>query len=321
MAVAGPASPLSESEKTELNAISTGKKFPLSRFLPDYEKSLVYVEEKTKDQQISDLRRFIKKFPYAESATNKEVKEWIEDELIVENGLSVRTCKRIMTACRGYWSFLQDRKSLSLPAPFERVVPAQNRVKTAKQTKAEERRHFEPSDYKALLKAAKDNNDLQLCSLIQIAAYTGCRIEEICSLKISNVKDDRILIEDTKTAAGWREVPLHDHILELVANLQRSSSDGYLISGLSDRNKYKSKSDAIGKRFTTLKRNLGYSSQYVFHSFRKGFATLLEAAEVDELITARIMGHRLATMSYGRYSGGGITFQTKKESLNRISWT
>ena len=38
-------------------------------------------------------------------------------------------------------------------------------------------------------------------------------------------------------------------------------------------NKYGERSNAIGKRFGRLKTKLGYGEDYVFHSFRKGFAT------------------------------------------------
>lgn len=301
-------------------SVAMGLSFPLSVHISDYEKSLTYVEPKTRDMRISDLRRFVKKFPTAQSATNRTIKDWVSQDLITEQGLSVATCKRLMTACRGFWNFLQDKKSLNLPSPFDRVVPQENRVKTAKSIVADRRRQFSDADYKKILKAAQDKPDPQLCSLIEIAAHTGFRIEEICQIKADLVTSDRIKIEDAKTESGWREVPIHDAILDLVATMKEESKDGYLFSGLSDRNKYNYRSDAIGKRFSKLKIKLGYSSQYVFHSFRKSVADKLEAAGIPENVSARILGHEVQTMTYGLYSSGGVTFETKKEALNKISW-
>ncbi|QBX33400.1 hypothetical protein E4191_00710 [Paracoccus liaowanqingii] len=301
-------------------SVVVGESYPLSVHIPDYEKSLTYVEAKTRDMRVSDLHRFTKVFPTAESATNKAVREWVEQDLIAEKGLSTSTCKRLMTACRGFWSFLKDRKSLTLPHPFDGVVPPQNRVKTAKSIVADKRRQFLIGDYKRLLEAAEERKDANLCNLIRIAAHTGCRIEELCQIKTEQVQDDRLIIEDAKTPSGWREVPLHNRITDLVALLKEKSADGYLISGLSSNNKYKYRADAIGKRFSKLKVKLGYTDHYVFHSFRKSVSDQLEAAGIPENVSARIIGHEISTMTYGLYSSGGVTFETKKDAINKIKW-
>ncbi|MEO1961021.1 MAG: DUF6538 domain-containing protein, partial [Paracoccus sp. (in: a-proteobacteria)] len=211
-------------------SVAMGDSFPLAVHIPEYDKSLNYVQEQHKEQQVSDLRRFVKKFPTAQSATNRAIRDWVEIYLITEKGYAVRTCRRIMTACRGFWKFLQDRKSLDLPSPFEGVVPSENRIRTQKQIASDQRRSFTPDDYKKLLKAAQDAGDTDLVNLIKLGAYTGCRREELCSLKIDNVKKDRIQIEDAKTQAGWREVPLHNSIVDLVATMKEQSKDGYLFS-------------------------------------------------------------------------------------------
>lgn len=301
-------------------SVAMNESYPLSVHIPDYKKSLTYVEAKTIDMRVSDLHRFTKVFPTAESATNKAVREWVEQELIAEQGLSTSTCKRLMTACRGFWSFLKDRKSLTLPHPFDGVVPPQNRIKTAKSIVADKRRQFLIGDYKKLIQASDEKKDTNLSNLIKIAAHTGCRIEELCQIKTEQVQDDRLIIEDAKTPSGWREVPLHNKIIKLVASLKEQSTDGYLISGLSSNNKYNYRADAIGKRFSKLKVKLGYTDHYVFHSFRKSVSDQLEAAGIPENVSARIIGHEISTMTYGLYSSGGVTFETKKSAINKIKW-
>ena len=225
-----------------------------------------------------------------------------------------------MTACRSFWKFLTDHKGLTLPSPFDGVVPAQSRVKTAKQLVADKKRHFQPSDYKKLLAKAESLKNANLCSLIRIGAYTGLRIEEICQLKLTDVSDDRLTVTDAKTETGWREVPIHSHISGLVADMKEASKDGFLFTGLSTKNKYKKRSDAIGKRFQRLKTGLGYTDIHVFHSFRKGVADQLEAAGIPENVSARLLGHEITTMTYGLYSGGGVTFETKKEAIEKLKW-
>jgi integrase len=133
------------------------------------------------------------------------------------------------------------------------------------------------------------------------------------------VKSDRLIIEDTKTQAGTREIPIHAHISSLVSELGKKSTDGHLLSGLTF-NKYGDRSNAIGKRFGRLKARLGYDRTLVFHSFRKGGARQLENAGVPENVAARLIGHEFHTMTYGLYSGG-IAFELLKEAVDKLDWS
>ena len=110
-------------------------------------------------------------------------------------------------------------------------------------------------DYHKLL--ADCDRDSTLADLIRLAAFTGCRIEALCSLKIQNVADDRFEVLDSKSEAGWRTIPIHNDIKQVIARLIGTATGPYLISGLSF-NKYGDRSNAIGKRFGRLKTRLGY---------------------------------------------------------------
>lgn len=306
-----------EKNRIELSGVLHGKKFPLKYYLDDYEKTLSHIEAKSKDMRMSDIRRFLKKFKYAEEATNRDVKEWVEVNLIAEDGLSVATCRRIMSNLRQYWKYLTDRKDLNVLEPFKYVVPERN--VSRKQQVANRRKDIEPQDYRTLLKAAQAKGDNQLAYLIQLGAYTGCRIEELCSIKLDKVLPDRLLVEDAKSQAGWRVIPLHRDIVELVATMKADSKDDYLISGLSF-NKYGDRSNAIGKRFGNLKRKCGFSSSIVYHSLRKGVATQFQRLGVAENIAANLLGHDIPTMTYGLYSGNKLDFTVLQETINKLKW-
>ena len=105
----------------------------------------------------------------------------------------------------------------------------------------------------------------------------------------------------------------------MLYQLKKSSTDGYLLSGLT-LNKYGDRSNAIGKQFGRLKKELGYGPDYVFHSLRKGVATQLEANEVPENVAARLLGHEFRTMTYGLYSGGMLPFQMLEDAINKVDW-
>jgi integrase len=63
----------------------------------------------------------------------------------------------------------------------------------------------------------------------------------------------------------------------------------------------------------------GHGNDYVFHSFRKGVATQLEAAEIPENHVARLLGHDLKTMSYGVYSGG-VPYEILQLAVECLDW-
>ncbi|MGI9365229.1 MAG: tyrosine-type recombinase/integrase [Rhizobiaceae bacterium] len=139
-----------------------------------------------------------------------------------------------------------------------------------------------------------DNEDLRL--LVQSAALTGMRIEEIMSSEFSAATQS-IVIGNSKTEAGVRTIPLHSALnAEAIAKMQGK----YRPVGEEGK-----RSDAIGKQINRRLVGLGYKGrEKTFHSIRKYVATCFENSGVDELKASRILGHNLKTMSYGLYSGG-----------------
>ncbi len=160
--------------------------------------------------------------------------------------------------------------------------------------------------------------DERLVDLICLGMWTGCRIEELCALKVENVKDDYFAVTDAKTEAGWRDVPIHKKLSQTIARLLQESTDGYLLSGLTP-NKYGDRSNAVGKRFGKLKTKLGFGPQFVFHSIRKTVVTILENTGVAENIVADIVGHEKTTVTYGLYSGG-VSLELKRKALAKLAY-
>jgi integrase len=223
------------------------------------------------------------------------------------------TVAKMISSYRVFWRYLEQANGIDLGDPFRDVLP-----KSGRKTKADreaERKAFLPLDILRLLEECPYTD---LKHLITIAAYSGCRLEELCALKLTHVKDDRLLIGYAKTAAGDREVPIHKDLNQLVTRLVDTSTDGYLISGLT-LSKFDDRSNAIGKRFGRLKKKLGYDNRYVFHSIRKTFASRLEEAGVPELLAARLLGHEVKTISYGLYSSGS-TFPQLRDAINQVRY-
>ncbi|MBF0324564.1 MAG: hypothetical protein HQL42_05770 [Alphaproteobacteria bacterium] len=106
--------------------------------------------------------------------------------------------------------------------------------------------------------------------LIRMAMWSGARLEELCSLKADKVTAEWFDIEDAKTRAGWRRVPVHPKArATVVARLADAAAkeSPYLFAGLS-ANKYGDRAGALGKKFTRLKNDLDFGEQHVFHTAR-----------------------------------------------------
>jgi integrase len=273
------------------------------------------VAPKTTDMQRRDLGLFANKFQYAHDATRLRVIDWVNVTLGAEQNLSLGTRSRMISAARVYWDYLEKNKGLTIPSPLHKVLPPKPKKKTKAMIEAQ-RKAFRVADYHKLLEGCVDDT---LKDLITLAAYTGCRIEELCILKLENVSDDKVEIVDAKSEAGWRTIPIHHHIAQTVTRLVATSTDGYLLSGLTF-NKYGNRSNAIGKSFGRLKKQVGYGESYVFHSFRKGFATQLENANIPVNVSARLMGHEVQGQTFGNYSDG-LALKGLRDAINHVDWS
>lgn len=305
----------------EFSDLAAGITTPSSQYF-DAWKDQIKLEAKTKDQMVKDVSLLVAKFQALEGISKNSVRHWLDG--LSAKGSGHSSLKRILSSCRNYWKYLQRYDAVSRDsAPFASVLEAAPKRGGKKVTNFP----YDPADVVKLWEAARKKPirgvkgslvDTQLADLIKVGAYTGARIEELCSLKVAKVTGNSLKIEDAKTLAGWREVPIHSAIAPLVDDLKKASKDGYLFSCLTF-NKYGDRSNAIGKRFGRLKTALGFPSTHTFHSFRSTVSTLLENAEVPEGVAADIIGHDKDTMTYGLYSGGA-SLETKRAALEKVRY-
>jgi integrase len=292
--------------------VATGQSTLSSTFYEQW-KTEITLAPKTKDQMVKDVGLFVAKLPTLQQVSKRAVKGWMDD--LSREGKSASSQKRILSFCRNYWKYLQSHDEV--PVDFDPFSGVLSFTKTQKTSTGGSWLPFSPDEVVQLWKKA--NEDQQLSDLIYLGAYTGARIEELCSLKVSDVTKDAFKVTDAKTAAGIREVPIHSALVPLVIKLKKESEDGYLISGLTF-NKYNDRSNAVGKRFGRLKRAAGFGDKLVFHSIRKTLTTLLENAGVSENLAADIVGHEKPRITYGLYSGGA-SLKVKKEAIERVSYS
>jgi integrase len=267
--------------------------------------------QKAVDEKRSNVLSLAAEFPSVPQVTPIAIQKYVLR--LHAEGLAPATLKKRLSAWRRYWKYL---KSIGVTEGGPEVFTVD--VPKASKKNGDERLPFDPEAIPALLEASQEDRDLH--DLIRMAAYTGARIEELCSLMVTDVdlKKGTITITDAKSQAGNRIVPIHKELVGLMTVRVGNRERGRLVSSLKP-NKYGDYSNAIGKRFGRLKKAMGYGPRHVFHSIRKTVATLLERANVPENVAADLVGHDKPTMTYGLYSGGA-DLKLLKEAVAKIEY-
>jgi integrase len=266
-------------------------------------KEATHVKGKTLDQYESGIRRFAAMADKPrEKLTGGDVQRWIETML---HEVKPKTLHSYLAGLRSYWGWMQSHDLIP-----EDHRPFSNRKVIGSQTAAEHAEElpdrFEPKDVVRLWRAAKA--DSMLYAIVKIGAYSGIRREGICQLRKSSIHTDpetniRFMHVSEKSEAGVRDVPVHLEIAGLIDALVKGADrDGYLIH-VNSADRYGQRGDALGKRFTRLKRKLGFGDRHVFHSIRHCVAHLFETAECPEGVAQDIIGHVKRGLTYGLYSG------------------
>lgn len=246
------------------------------------------------------------RFPYLHQLTKKAVAGFVEELLSEKAAQTVRGYK---SAWNQYYEYLSRNDLVDADNPF-RVLVRENR----KRSKVV-RQEFTREQIRTLLH--ESTSDPLLHDIILLAAHTGCRIGELCKLRIADVQGDIITIRDAKSAAGNRQVPLHSAIQGLVQRRMGNRVGEEFV--LDYHTGYRDRASLLTQRFSALKKRLGYGPELVFHSIRKTVATMFENAGVAETTAEAILGHEHKSMSYGLYSGGPSA-ELKRKAIETIRY-
>lgn len=303
-----------EDKAIEFYEVASGRKTPSA---PLYEqwKAQLQLTPKTIDQWSKHVSLFVTRFPILEVVTRKEIRLWLDD--LIKQGATHSNLKTYLTACRNFWSYLKPYQLVDADLdPFSGVLADKKKAKS----KTVKRSYFKADEIVELWEAAKSMKKGEgLANLIAIGAHTGMRLEEICSLKVSDVTDEAISVKASKTDAGVRDVPIHSKIKSLIKRLKDNSKDGYILSGLSF-NKYGDRSNAIGKSFGKLKTKLGHGGDKVFHSLRHSFVTHLANAHVLQQHIADLVGHEKKEVTGQTYMHTS-PLAVKREAIEKLRYT
>ena len=301
-------------EQAEFYDYYTGRKgTPFNHFATDFVEA-TYTNQKTAGDAHRALANFAAHCSTLEGVSARSVMKWIDSETRSKSSVS-----KDKTFLSKYWKYLQKREYVSGDLkPFTDIeLP-----KTLKPRQSREA--YTDDEIALILERLSKKEDNALTAITTLAIYTGARISELAGLHVDHVVTTDgikcLKIEDAKTEAGKRVVPIHPELQTLVDILMSDSTDGYLVSGVRSTGGKDRRADVLGKRFGRLVRNdCQLPDTKVFHCFRNTVATKLEGAGVPENIAADIVGHEKPTMTYGLYSGGSSVTQ-KYEAIKTIKY-
>ncbi|HEI9783363.1 TPA: tyrosine-type recombinase/integrase [Serratia marcescens] len=165
---------------------------------------------------------------------------------------------------------------------------------------------FDIEDTKTLLNAADD----ELRDVILIGLYQGMRLDGICSLRCADILRINgalfIKIEDSKTKAGRRTIPVHSLVVGIIEKYLRRGNEYMLSSANSITRADGKKSPYFSQKFTRLRNRVlpAASDRQCFHSLRGMFITCLDRHNIDDSRIAALVGHTQKTMAKQVYSQG-----------------
>jgi integrase len=312
---------LGENHAEIFTNIATGEQKVLKDLIPSWESHQVNrgLADKTIYQMKKDVVLLTDFFITSNFITRPLFERWIMD-LARDNKLTASSVTRIVGSGKNFYHYLMSIKEVPKTDVNPFVIPDDyKRTKGTNKKGLNKIRSWVPFTQDEVVKLYQSSkNDKKLADLIFMGAYTGARIEELCSLKKVDVdlEKDTINITESKTEAGIRVVPIHSKLKPLLKSLIESSTDEYVLKELGI-NKFGNRSNSMGQKFGRLKNKLKFSDRHVFHSIRKTLITALENAGVSENLTADIVGHEKPRITYGLYSGGA-SVEVMRDAVEKV---
>src|SRR5262249_46222671 len=291
-------------------------------FSEAFERYLATELDGTSDDTIRDYRRKVKIFtdqvgdlPLAKITDHKAV-AFLDDYLLTERKQKPMTRNTYAVLFSAVYKCAIRRKKVR-DNPFEGQRIKQVTV------------HYEPftdqeiaalfADAKFETAPAQHDTATALPWACLISAYTGCRLEEVASLKVADIKETNGISYfefcsdgNGKTKAATRVVPLHRELIDVGLLRYRDTlpKDSMLFPGLKGRKSKPGKlGPKLGDAFNWWRKQLAIIRAGVnFNSSRHPVGDRLRKAGVPEDDRAALLGHedeRITSRVYG-HDGPGL---------------
>lgn len=227
--------------------------------------------------------------------------ESFRDTLLTQK-YSTKSVSRKLNAIKTFFRWLVDEKH-TISNPAEDVEHPKIEVSTPK--------HLSPLEYRALRDVARE--DLKTLAIIELILQTGMRISEVANLKLTDIKENEILVE-AHASQPERKIPLNKRAKEAL--------EAYL--------KIRPKTDSpfvfISKSTKPLAiRNIRFAidrymqraeiTNYSVNDLRTTFIVENLKAGVDLILISQVAGHRRLSTTERYLALAGLKTPGKKQEL------
>lgn len=166
-----------------------------------------------------------------------------------------------------------------------------NPARRIKKFREEEKKRFLSDDEQArlgsvLADVAEDGSEsIYVVSAFLLLIYTGCRLNEIRTLKWDHVSAHRLELPDSKT--GRRRIPLPSEAYDILESLPRRDGNPYVILGESDHMPFVD----LQKPWRRIRQLAGLNDARI-HDLRHTYASVAMKDGIDPFTLKEIMGHK-----------------------------
>ncbi|MFD2173964.1 tyrosine-type recombinase/integrase [Rhodobacter lacus] len=219
-----------------------------------------------------------------------------------------------LSALRSYWKFLAQRGHVTLPSgvtldmgwPWNGQQIEKRGKRVERGSRQETERPFTDDEVAALLdKPFPLNAEFEelMRDVLKVSLLSGMRQAEALTLWVEEVREGEsgaglvFDIQQGKTDAAARKVPIHPDLMEIVERRRRGKGGTeWLFHELADQ---PNPGDTYGKRFKRWREAVGVDdkregvrrSLVNFHSARRWFATKADRAGIREAVIKVVIGH------------------------------
>lgn len=266
-----------------------------------------------KEKHLDAFANWLGKDAEVQTITRKVTGRYVSDVIQLAE-LAPKTKKDWIANLTAYGSWLEQYGVVEANPWWNMTRAIKESTRGGRKTK----RPYTPDELNALVQKLTPGDPL--LPMTCIAPYSGLRIEEIAAMRTEHVTDDAFRVMEGKNENSVRYVPIHPHINPMVLHLLKTSSDGYVISGLLPGGKDGKRSHYASKKFGHFLRANGFEDNTLdFHSLRRSFTQRCENAEVPESTADLLTGHARQSLSYGLYSPGP-EFPLLKQAVLKVTY-
>jgi integrase len=259
---------------------------------------------------LTDVLEFLKDPEAHAGDITKTVAISYIDKGLTQAGLAHTTIRDRLVSLGGFWNWMASRGLVAdgfNPWRGHKISKKQHLGSTPP------KRAYTDAELVQLLKGTPEVKRWPTYSylpdLIVLGLFTGCREEELCSLKIEDIEKGRgqvvISVTDAKTKAGIRFVAVTHPTPLAVLKRRMDLGEERLFPELKPGGLDEKYSASAVKAYGRYRRACGVPDGTDYHSFRRNVITVLERAKVGQVEIARYVGHKVGTMAGDVYSSGG----------------